>query len=126
MTKTTRTLLIALLGLIILIALGFALSHWHAIGEFPGTITIDDHDLSDSPYGWMIAIPILFLVGVMVTVICAGAAVFVVIALVFAALMVFLALLLAATPLLLLLGIPALAIYGFVKLIERDRKAAQA
>ncbi len=126
MIKPTRTWLFALLGLVVIFALGFALFQWNVAHEFPGSIVIGDHDLSDSPYGWMIAIPILFLVGLLLTVIFAGVAAIVVLAMGFAALMVVLGLTLAAVPFALILGIPALAIYGFIKLIERDRKAAAA
>jgi hypothetical protein len=125
-TKTSRNLLLVLLGLAAIFALSFALFHWNAASEFPGTMMIDGHDLSDSPYGWMIAIPILFLVGIIVTVVCAGAAMIAVLVVAFAFVMVVLALALAATPFLLILGIPVLAIYGVVKLMERDRKAAMA
>ncbi len=126
MTKPARTWLLALLGVAVVFALGFALFQWNAAHEFPGSIVIGDHDLSDSPYGWLIAIPILFLVGMLLAVIFAGVAAIVVLALGLAAVLVVLGLTLAATPFVLILGIPALAIYGFIKLLERDRKAMQA
>ncbi|MBL8520237.1 MAG: hypothetical protein JNK75_06150 [Betaproteobacteria bacterium] len=126
MTKTTRNLLFVLLGLAAIIAMGFALSQWHAAHEFPGSIMIDGHDVSDSPFSWMIVIPVLFLVGIIVTVVCAGAALIAVLAVGFAIFMVLLAALLIATPFLLILGVPVLVIYGFIKLVERDRKAALA
>jgi hypothetical protein len=56
----------------------------------------------------------------------ASVALVVVFVLGFAALAAMTVLALAAAPFALILGIPALAIYGFIKLIERDRKAAAA
>jgi hypothetical protein len=126
MSKTTRNLLFVLLGIAALLALSFAIFQWNAASEFPGSFTIDGHDLSDSPWGVVIAIPVLFLVGLTLTAVFAGVAVMVVFALGIAALAVVLALALAVTPLLFILAIPLLVIYGFVKLIERDRRAAQA
>lgn len=126
MTRTTRNLIFVLAGIAALIALSFALFHWHAASEFPGSMMIDGHDLSDSPWGFLIAIPILFLVGLILTAVFAGVTVVVVFALGIAALAVCAGLVLALTPFALLLGIPALAIYGVVKLLERDRKAMQA
>ncbi len=46
-------------------------------------------------------------------------------ALAFAALMVVLAIALAFTPFAIFFGLPLLAIYGFVKLVQRDRRAMQ-
>jgi hypothetical protein len=126
MTSTTRSLLAILAGLAILFALSFAVFHWSAASGFPGSIMIDGHDLSDSPYAFLIAIPILFLVGLILTVVFASVALVVVFVLGFAALAAMTVLALAAAPFALILGIPALAIYGFIKLIERDRKAAAA
>lgn len=126
MTRTTRNLIFVLAGIAALAALSFALFQWHAASEFPGSIMIDGHDLGDSPWGFLIAIPILFLVGLVLTAVFAGVAMIVVFALGFAAIAVCAGLLLAAAPFVILLGIPALAIYGIVKLLERDRKAMQA
>lgn len=124
MQTPSRTLILVLFALLALVAAAFALSHWSA--DFPGTIIMGDHDLSESPLGWMIAIPLLFLAAILVAAVCAGAAVMVVLALAFAALMVVLALLLAAMPFAVFLGIPVLAVYGLVKLVQRDRRMAQA
>ena len=85
-----------------------------------GSLMFFDHDLSDSAFGWAIAIPILFLVGVIVVAVCAGAAMLTVVALVFAAVLTILALLLAITPLAVFLAIPVLAVYGLVKLTQRQ------
>lgn len=124
MNKPSRTLVILLIALVALAAMGFALSYFHATHDFPGTLIMFDEDMSDSPIGWMIAIPIIIGVFAIVAVVLAGAAIITVIALAFAAVLVILALLLAATPFALVLGIPILAIYGFVKLVQRDRRAA--
>ena len=83
-------------------------------------------DLSDSPLGWLIAIPILVLVGIVVMAILAGAALVAMLAMAFAAIVVLLAMLLAMTPFAIFLALPILAVYGFIKLVQRDRQQSGA
>ena len=120
MSKLSRPLVVmlALVLLTVSVAMGLAVAHEH--GGMKGSLMFFDHDLSDSTFGWAIAIPILLLVGVIVVAVCAGAALLTVVALVFAALLTIFALILAMTPFAVFLGIPVLAVYGLVKLTQRQ------
>ena len=122
MNKISRPLLFTLLAVLILAVVGSILASgpFHSAGG--PTLMLFDEDLSDSALGWAIAIPILVFVGIVVTAVLAGAAVITVIALAFAAVLVVLAMLLAFTPFAIFLAIPVLAVYGLVKLVQRDRR----
>ncbi len=115
----SRPLIAALAVVLILAAVAMGLAAMHQSGGMDGNLMFFDHDLSDSAFGWMIAIPILLLVGVIVAVVCAGAALLTVVALVFAAVITVFALLLAMAPVAIFLAIPMLAVYGLVKLFQR-------
>jgi hypothetical protein len=122
MKKVSRPLLYTLLAVMILAIIGAVIASGHfSSGHSPALIMFDE-DLSDSALGWVIAIPILVFVGMLVTAVLAGAALLAMLGLAFAAVMVALAMLLAFTPIVLFLGIPVLAVYGFVKLVQRDRR----
>ncbi len=86
------------------------------------TLMFFDEDFSDSAFGWMIAIPILVLVGITLLAVFAGAALVAMLAVAFAAVMVVLAMLLAMTPFAIFLALPILAVYGLVKLFQCDRQ----
>ena len=116
----SRTLLITLAVVFLIVALAMGLATLHESGGMDGSLLLFDHDLSDSAFGWAIAIPILVLVAVIVAVVCAGAALLTVVALAFAAVITVLALLLAMAPVAIFLAIPVLAVYGVVKLFQRD------
>jgi hypothetical protein len=121
MNKISRPLLITFLAVLILaIATLLASAHFET-GSGP-TLLMFDEDLSDSALGWAIAIPILVFVGIVVSAVLAGAALITVLALTFAAVIVLFTILLAFTPFALFLAIPLLAVYGFVKLIQRDQR----
>lgn len=120
MNKISRPFLIALAVMLGIVALSMGLAATHEYGGIDGSLLFFDRDLSDSAFGWAIAIPILLLVGVIVIAVCAGAALLTVVALVFAALLTILALLLAMTPFAVFLAIPVLAVYGLVKLMQRQ------
>ena len=119
MNKISRPFLIALAVMLVVVALSMGLAATREYGGIDGSLMFFDHDLSDSAFGWAIAIPILLLAGVIVIAVCAGAALLTVVALVFAALLTILALLLAMTPFAVFLAIPVLAVYGLVKLFQR-------
>ena len=119
MNKISRPFLIALAVLLAVAALSMGLAATHEYGGIDGSLLFFDRDLSDSAFGWAIAIPILLLVGVIVIAVCAGAALLTVVALVFAALLTILALILAMTPFAVFLAMPVLAVYGLVKLFQR-------
>ena len=116
----SRPLVITLAGVLIIVALAVGLATLHNSGGINGSLMLFDHDLSDSALGWAIAIPILVLVAVIVAVVCAGAALLTVVALAFAVVLTVLALLLAMAPVAIFLAIPVLAVYGVVKLFQRD------
>ena len=116
----SRPLVITLAGVLVIVALAVGLATLHNSGGIDGSLLLFDHDLSDSAFGWAIAIPILVLVAVIVAVVCAGAALLTVVALAFAAVITVLALLLAMAPVAIFLAIPVLAVYGLVKLFQRD------
>ena len=119
MNKTSRPLLAALAVVLVIVdAMGLAVTH--ESGGIDGSLVLFDHDLSDSAFGWAIAIPILVLVAIIVAAVCAGAALLTVVAVMFAAILALLAILLAMTPFAIFLAIPVLAVYGLVKLFQRN------
>jgi hypothetical protein len=120
MHKISRPLLIALAVVLVITALAMGLAVTHEQSAMNGSLMYFDHDLSDSTLGWAIAIPILLLVGIIVIAVCAGAALLTVVALLFAAVITVLALLLAMTPFAVFLAIPVLAVYGLVRLLQRN------
>jgi hypothetical protein len=120
MNKTSRPLLAALAVVLVIVALAMGLAVTHESGGIDGNLIFFDHDLSDSAFGWAIAIPILVLVAIIVAAICAGAALLTVVAVMFAAFLALLAMLLAMTPIAIFLAIPVLAVYGLVKLFQRN------
>jgi len=128
MNKISRPLIYGLLVVLVLGVLAAIMASGHITfgGEHTPTLIVFDEDMTDSALGWFIAIPILLVVGMLVMVICAAVAVIVVLALAFAAVLTILALVLAAAPFAIILAIPFLAIYGFIKLIQRDKRTMQA
>ena len=122
MTKISRPLLFTLLAVLLLAIVVTVITSGPLTSSSGPTLMMFDEDLSDSALGWAIAIPILVFVGIIVTAVLAGAALITVMALAFAAILVVLAVLLAFTPLALFVAIPVLAVYGLVKLFQRDRK----
>ena len=120
MNKISRPFLITLAVVLVIIALAMGLAVTHDRGGMDGTLMFFNHDLSGSAFGWAIAIPILLLVAIIVAAVCAGAALLTVVALVFATVLIVLALVLAMTPLAIFLAMPVLAVYGLVKLFQRQ------
>ena len=120
MHKISRPLLIALAVVLVITALAMGLAVIHEHGGMDGSLMLFDHDLSDFAFGWAIAIPILLLVAIIVVAVCAGAALLTVVALIFAAVLAVAALVLAMTPFAMFLAIAALAVYGLVKLFQRN------
>lgn len=120
MNKTSRPLLATLAVVLVIVALAMGLAVTHESGGIDGSLVFFDRDLSDSAFGWAIAIPILVIVGIIVAAVCAGAALLTVVAVMFAAILALLAVLLAMTPFAIFLAIPVLAVYGLVKLFQRN------
>ncbi len=126
MNKISRPLIYTLVAVLALAILSFAAAQ-HFGHSDPGVhLVMFDEDMSDSPLGWAIAIPVLIFVGIVLVAVMAGVAMIVTAALAFAAVMVVLAITLAFTPLAVFFGLPVLAIYGLYKLVQRDRRAMQA
>lgn len=126
MNKISRPLVYTLVAVLILAVLAFLLSTYHSGSGAGVHLMMFDEDMSDSPLGWAIAIPVLIFVGIVLVAVMAGVAMIVTAALAFAAVMVVLAITLAFTPLAIFFGLPVLAIYGLYKLVQRDRRAMQA
>ena len=120
MNKMSRTLIVTLAVVLVIAVAAAGLAYTHQSGGIDGSLMFMDHDFSDSALGWAIAIPILLLVAVIVAAVLAGAALVAVFALIFAAIITVLALLLAAAPVVIFAAIPVLALYGFIKLIQRN------
>ncbi len=122
MNKISRPLVFALIAVLVLAIIGAVLASGPFHSGTGPTLMVFDEDLSDSALGWMIAIPILVVVGMVVVAILAGVALITTVAMAFAAIMVILALLLAFAPFVIFLAIPVLAVYGLVKLFQRDQR----
>jgi hypothetical protein len=131
MNKISRPLVYVLLAVLVLAVVAAVIASGHLsigsseFGHGPSLIIFDE-DMSDSVFGWFIAIPILIVVAIAVAIILAAVAVFTLAVLIFAAVIALLGLALAASPIVILLATPFLAIYGFVKLIQRDKRTMQA
>lgn len=119
MNKMSRPLIVTL-AVVLAIAVAVGLAYTHESSAINGTLMFMDQDLSDSALGWAIAIPVLLLVAVIVAAVLAGAALVAVFALIFAAIIAVLALLLAMAPVVIFTAIPVLALYGFIKLVQRN------
>ena len=122
MNKISRPVFYTIVTLVVLALIGVVLaSGAFNLGHGPTFMFFDD-DLSDSALGWMIAIPVMVLVGVIVTGVMVGVAVVTAMALAFAAVMVVLVLVMTVAPIVVFLALPFLAIYGLVKLFQRDHR----
>ena len=117
----TRFIILTVMLLLAIVAAVYFSTPFHGFNG--ATIMIDDHDFSDSAFGWMIAIPVMIFVGLVVTAVLAGAVLIASVAVAFAAFVVAIIMLLAFAPIVIFLAIPMLALYGFFKLIQRDRRA---
>ena len=122
----TRIGIFGLVTLLVLAAAAVALVSWHHSGNMDGALLLFDHDYSDSVLGWMIAIPIVFLVMLAVGATLTVAALVAALAVALAAILTVLAVGLALLPIALFLAVPALAIYGIFRLIQRDRAVRPA
>ena len=123
MNQPSRSRFFILTGLLLLAIVAAVVLSGPFHGFEGATIMVDEHDLSDSAFGWMIAIPVLLIVGMVVTAILAGAALIASVAVTFAAFVVAIVMLLIFAPFVIFLALPMLAVYGFFKLVQRDRRA---
>ncbi len=124
--RLTRVLLFILLATLLLVAASIGLSLYFGEHAHHGSLMMFDEDISDSAVAWFVAIPV-------VVVALAIAALVTILALVIALLAVVLAvalglvaamvgILMALLPLVVVLAVPVLAIYGFVKLMQRNNR----
>lgn len=120
MNRISRPLLATFAIVLVITALAMGLAVTHEMGGMDGSLHFFDHDLSHSAFGWAIAIPVLLLVGLVVAAVCAGVALLTITALTVAGVLVVAALLLAMAPLAIFMAMPVLALYGFVKLLQRN------
>lgn len=131
MNKISRPLAYTLIAVLVLAVVAAVIASGHLsigsseFGHGPSLIIFDE-DMSDSVFGWFIAIPILIVVAIAVAIILAAVAVFTLAVLIFAAAIALLGLALAASPVVILLAIPFMAVYGFIKLVQRDKRTMQA
>lgn len=118
--------ILATLAIIVLLAVVLAISHQS--GLHSGSLMLFDEDLSDSVFGWALAIPILMLTMVLLVVVLTGAGVIVLgalaLALVAVLLSVVFAVLLTLLPLAAFLVVPILVVVGLVK-FAGNRKQGQ-
>ena len=122
MNKISRPLFYSLIALVVVAIIGVVIASGVISTGHGPTLMFFDDDLSDSALGWMIAVPIMVIVGIAVVAVLAGVAVITALALAFAAVMVVLALIVAFTPFAVVLALPVLALYGLVKLFQRDQR----
>lgn len=120
MKDLSRPIVYTLLTILVLGVIALVLASGHYAHDMGPSILVFDQDLSDSPLGWLIAIPVLILVGVLLAAVFAGLALIALTAIAFAVVVALLAVALAFAPVVVLLAIPFLAIYGLVKLFQRD------
>jgi len=120
MNKISRPLIVTLAVVLAIAVAAGGLAYTHESGAINGSLMFMEQDLSDSALSWAIAIPVLLLAAVIVAAVLAGAALVAVFALIFAAIITVLALLLAVAPVVIFAAIPVLALYGFIKLVQRN------
>jgi hypothetical protein len=84
----------------------------------------DDHSDVGGVLGWLIAGAVMLLVGAILTVVFAGVSVLLVGVAILVAVVVLLALIPVLLPAIVILAIPFLAIYGFVKAVQSSRRTA--
>ena len=122
----TKTLFV----LTILVTLALAIGMIAAANEGVLSLNVGGEDYSDSWLAWVVAFPIMVVVCVLallVTLLALGGSLVLVVAcLAMAAVLAVCGILMGIAPVLAFLAVPVLAIYGFVKLIQRKPRAAPA
>jgi hypothetical protein len=113
-------------ALLLCFAIGLLMVSLHGAHEWDGGLFLFDRDYSDSVMAWMIVVPVLFFVMLLVgaVLMMVGVMVAGVLLLVFA--LVVLGVGASLVPVALLFAIPALALYGTIRLIQRDRAVQPA
>jgi hypothetical protein len=125
-TRFTRVFMFILLAALLLLAVSIGLSAYFSEHAHNGSLMMFDEDMSDSAVAWFVAIPVLVVVLAITALITIGALLLallaVLVAVVFGLLAAVVGIVLALLPLVIILAFPVLAIYGFVKLMQRNNR----
>lgn len=124
MNRISRPLLYTLAALAVLVLIAAIIASGHGSMGGHGSLMLFDEDLSGSVLGWLIAIPVLAFVALVVVAVCAAAVLVALLATAFAAVLALLGVAIGLLPVALFLAIPVLAIYGLVKLFQREAPRA--
>ncbi len=123
-SRFTRVFMFLLLAALLLLAVSIGLSAYFGEHAHNGSLMMFDEDMSDSAVAWFVAIPIVVVVLALTALVTIGALMLallaVVVAVVFGLLAAVVGIALTLLPLVILLAFPVLAIYGFVKLMQRN------
>lgn len=125
---TRKWLINGLLALTIFVAVALIVAMIVAGNDGALTLQMGDVDYSDSPLAWVVAFPIVVIVCViaaLVTIVAFGASlVITILAVAMAIILAVFALILGLSPIVAFFAVPALAVYGLVKLVQPKRMAA--
>ena len=129
-SRFTRVALFFLLAALLLLAVSIGLASFFTDNAHHGSLMFFDDDVSDSVFAWFVAIPIVVVVVTCALVVTVGAALLTLVAVLGAVALGLLAALVGVLvavvatllPIAIILVVPALAIYGFVKLMQRNRQ----
>ncbi len=123
-TRFTRVFMFLLLAALLLLAVSIGLSSYFGEHAHHGSLMMFDDDMSDSAVAWFVAIPIVLVVLAITALIIIGALMLtllaVLVAVVFGLFAAVVGVALTLLPLVIILAFPVLAIYGFVKLMQRN------
>lgn len=126
-SRFTRVFMFLLLAALLLLAVSIGLSAYFGEHAHNGSLMMFDEDMSDSAVAWFVAIPIVVVVLAITALVTIGvlmlALLAVLVAVVFGLLAAVVGVGLTLLPLVIFLAFPVLAIYGFVKLIQRDNRS---
>jgi hypothetical protein len=124
--RLTRVLLFVLLAILLLVATSIGLSLYFGEHAHHGSLMMFDEDVSDSAVAWFVAIPVVVVALAIAALVTILALVLAMLALVLAVTLGLVAalvgIMLALMPIAVFLAIPVLAIYGFVKLMQRNNR----
>ena len=120
----SRKFLIAILILVTLLAgLSLLLAYLSSTGAFSGSLWVMDEDISHHALGWMIALPIIFIVFAVVIIAVLGAGIIaagaIAMAVVLALLSIVFGLAMVVLPIAAFLAVPVLVVWGIAKLANR-------
>ena len=129
-SRFTRVLVFVILATLLLVAVSIGLSSYFGEHAHNGSLMLFDEDISDSAVAWFVAIPIVVVVLAIAALVTIGALLLALVvtlaAIALGVLAAFVGVLLAVAPLLIILALPVLAVYGFVKLMQRNNRPSVA